>query len=91
MFSMWNLSNPISAKNSQISIEVSRLNLSCGAGDPKNSADRLGLRSPNSHQRAAFMHVRQSPGHSRLAKESEESTASLDFAYAIVSSDQPAR
>lgn len=59
MLSMWNLSNSIRAKESQISVEVSRLNLSFSAGDPKNSADRLGLRSPNSHQRAAFMHVRQ--------------------------------
>lgn len=54
MLSMWDLSNPIRPKESQISIEVSRLNLSGGADDPKNPADRLDLRNPNSHQRVAL-------------------------------------
>lgn len=61
MLSMWNTLNPIRAKQSQTSIQVSRLNLSYNADDPKNPADRLGLRNPKSHHRAAFMHVRQRP------------------------------
>lgn len=43
MLNMWNLSNPIRAKQSQTSIEVSRLNLTYSADDPNNPEDRLGV------------------------------------------------
>lgn len=89
MLNMWNLSNPIRAEQSQTSIEVSRLNLSCSADDPNNPENRLGVSEiRNRISRPHSCMSDRGPGRSRPAKESEGSTKSLRLAYAVVSSDQ---